>query len=258
MSMFHTTEVTSYEIPSDNVLNHRLSFAYYEAAKQIKGDMLEVGSGAGRGIPIFKPHCASYTAIDKNDKLIAHLSQKHPDCQFINRRIPPFEGVKDNSFDSLVTLQVIEHIEDDEQFVREIHRVLRPKGKAIISTPNIKLSLSRNPWHIREYTADQLKKLVGKYFQKIDFAGVKGSEKVMQYHEQNRQSVQRMMRFDVLNLQYRLPRWVLQMPYEVLNRMNRDKLMNQDNALVMSVQMSDFSLSTEVEQCLDLFCVVEK
>ena len=72
--------------------------------------------------------------------------------------IPPLNGLDDNSFDSIVSFQVIEHIQDDMLFLKEIHRVLKPGGIALLTTPNRRMSLSRNPWHIREYLSDELKK----------------------------------------------------------------------------------------------------
>jgi ubiquinone/menaquinone biosynthesis C-methylase UbiE len=256
--VFKTSEITSYEIASDNVLNHRLFFAYLEAAKYAKGNLFEVGCGTGKGIEVFSPLCSHYTAIDKNTALLNHLSKKYPHYRFIDAFIPPFKGVESNSMDSLITLQVIEHIEDDHAFLKEIARVLKTGAQAVIATPNKKMSLTRNPWHVREYTADELHSLLKKYFSEVDFGGVKGSNKVMEYHEQNRASVKKFTRFDVFNLQYRLPRQLLQIPYDILNRMNRNKLMQNDNALVSSISLQDFSLSNNAEQCLDLFAVVRK
>jgi len=43
----------------------------------------------------------------------------------------------DASFDVVCSLEVIEHIEDQFAFVRELYRVLKPGGVAIISTPNV-------------------------------------------------------------------------------------------------------------------------
>jgi hypothetical protein len=120
------------------------------------------------------------------------------------------------------------------------------------------MSLSRNPWHAREYTADQLQALLGQYFAKVDFKGIKGSDLVMQYHEENRQSIRKITRFDILNLQHRLPRRLLQVPYDLLNRLNRNSLMKQNNDLVGNVGLEDFSLSRDLEQCLDWFAVVQK
>lgn len=43
----------------------------------------------------------------------------------------------DAAFDIACSLEVVEHVEDQFRFAREIHRVLRPGGIAIISTPNV-------------------------------------------------------------------------------------------------------------------------
>ncbi|MCU0451469.1 MAG: class I SAM-dependent methyltransferase [Bernardetiaceae bacterium] len=256
--MFKTSEVTSYEIASDNVLNNRLFFAYKQAAKHIKGNLLEVGCGTGKGLTVFAEKCEHYTAIDKNTKLLKHLSGLYPKFTFVDCFIPPLAGLEDNEYDVLVTLQVIEHIEDDHYFLRELNRVLKPGGKAIISTPNRPLTLSRNPWHVREYTAPELQTLLAKYFAKVQLLGVRGSQRVMDYHEENRRSVARIMRWDFLDLQHRLPRQVLQVPYDLLNRLNRNSLMKQNNDLVGNIGLEDFSLSPEPEGCLDLFAIVEK
>ena len=45
--------------------------------------------------------------------------------------VPPLK-FDDNSIDFVVTFQVIEHIKDDEKFIQEIHRVLKPGGKLIL------------------------------------------------------------------------------------------------------------------------------
>ena len=41
----------------------------------------------------------------------------------------------DNTFDAVIALDVIEHIKNDEEALREIYRVLRPQGMAIITVP---------------------------------------------------------------------------------------------------------------------------
>jgi ubiquinone/menaquinone biosynthesis C-methylase UbiE len=258
MAMFKTSEVTSYEIASDNVLNNRLFFAYKKAAGLVHGNLLEVGCGTGKGLTVFAERCTHYTAIDKNTQLLHHLGVLYPKFTFIDCFIPPFKDVPDNKFDVVVTLQVIEHIEDDQYFLREIKRVLKPGGKAIIATPNARMSLSRNPWHVREYTADQLQRLLAQVFSKVDFQGIQGSDQVMEYHEENRRSVQKITRFDLFDLQHRLPRRLLQIPYDLLNRLNRNSLMKQNNDLVGNIGLEDFFLSRELEKCLDWFAVVEK
>ncbi|WP_020532876.1 class I SAM-dependent methyltransferase [Flexithrix dorotheae] len=256
--MFSTTEITSHEDQSDNVIHQRLFYAYVKAAEIISGDVLEIGCGAGRGLQLLAEKCDNYTAIDKNKALLDLHQKAYPDFKFIHENIPPLSFLEDNSFDFVISFQVIEHIYDDNLFVREIQRVLKPGGKAIITTPNIKLSLTRNPWHVREYTATQLEELMGKHFGEVDLKGITGSEKVIDYYESNKESVRKITRFDIFNLQYRLPRQVLQVPYDILNRLNRKSLQKKNNQLVLDVTIEDYLVSDRADDCFDFFCIAKK
>ncbi|MEQ8627664.1 class I SAM-dependent methyltransferase [Ekhidna sp.] len=253
----YTTEIASDKIPSDNVIHQRLLSAYHQAKPYIKGNLLELGCGEGRGVELLAPLANSYIGIDKIKSVIDNLEQRFPDYKFLSGVFPPFP-FEDNSFDTIITFQVIEHVKDDEGFIKEIHRVLKPRGRALITTPNIKMTLSRNPWHEREYTGDELTALCKKYFEKVEMKGIAGNEKVMEYHERNRLSVQRLMRFDIFDLQHRLPAGLLRMPYDILNRMNRNKLKKTGDELVKSITVQDFNLRDQDEQNLDLFCLVTK
>ena len=161
-------------------------------------------------------------------------------------------------FDFIISFQVIEHIRSDRLFLEEIYRLLKPGGIAIISTPNIKMSLSRNPWHIREYTAMELEDLCKGIFDKVITKGIAGNSKVMEYHEDNRRSVERIMRYDIMDLQHRLPSFLLKLPYEVLNRMNRNTLKKGANDLVASISYEDYLVTNNPEESLDLFYYLYK
>lgn len=253
----YTTEIASADIPSDNPIHQRLLSAYHFAKPYIKGDLLELGCGEGRGVELLAPLADNYTGIDKIEGVIKVLRDKFPDYNFLSGTFPPFP-FEDNQFDSVVTFQVIEHVKKDAEFLREIHRVLKPGGMALITTPNIKMTLSRNPWHEREYTAEQLEVLCKNIFHKVEMKGVAGNDKVMEYHERNRASVNSIMKYDILNLQYRLPASFLRKPYEILNRRNRKKLKSATDELVESIVWNDFSLNEKSEKNLDLFCLVTK
>ncbi|MFT7269193.1 MAG: hypothetical protein ACI905_001409, partial [Roseivirga sp.] len=84
------------------------------------------------------------------------------------------------------------------------------------------------------------------------------NEKVMTYYEDNKKSVQRIMRFDIFNLQYRLPAPLLRIPYDILNRMNRNKLNDKNEGLVNEISQEDYLLTDDADSALDLFLVVEK
>ncbi|GAA4445842.1 hypothetical protein GCM10023189_00230 [Nibrella saemangeumensis] len=255
--MYKTTEITSAEIASDNPVHQRLLFPYVEAAKLVSGNVLEIGCGWGRGLQLLTQAADHYTGIDKNTDLIASLSQEYPQSTFIQANIPPLLGLVDNTFDYIVTFQVIEHIENDDLFIREAYRVLKPGGKLLLTTVNRTFSLTRNPWHVREYVADELKRLMQKYFPTVETKGVHGNEKVMTYYEQNKKSVERITRFDIFNLQYRLPRWMLQVPYDIMNRFNRNRLLQQDG-IAAEINYTDYLVSNDPAGSLDFFYIATK
>lgn len=254
----YTTEIASDKITSDNPIHQRLLKAYYEAQAFVKGKVLEPGCGEGRGIALLSPQTEEYVALDKIQGVIDALKPKFPSVDFRQAVFPPFTDIPDNYFDTVISFQVIEHIKNDRLFLQEIQRVLKPGGKAIITTPNIKMSLSRNPWHEREYTSTELKDLASGIFSEVDMKGIAGNEKVMEYHDQNRASVARITRFDIFNLQYRLPNALLRIPYDLLNRVNRNRLQEQDEGLVTEIHRDDFFLKEEHQENLDLFCIMTK
>ncbi|MFI3285334.1 MAG: class I SAM-dependent methyltransferase [Rikenellaceae bacterium] len=254
MSKLATAERVSTEL-SDNFVFQRSLLAYHEAAKRISGRVLEIGTGSGYGVKIIAPHATRFTTLDKH--LPAADLLKETTVEFKEATVPPLP-FEDESFDFVISFQVIEHIKDDKLFVEEIRRVLRPEGSFIVSTPNIKMSLTRNPWHVREYTKEEFSSLLGIGFSKIEALGVGGDAMIMEYYNKNREGVKRITRFDLLNLQYRLPRWMLQVPYDILNRLNRKKLLDENNSLTASIQMDNYHIEPASDNSFDLFYIAQK
>lgn len=257
MSLF-TTEITSDTIASDNPLHHRLLSAYVFSQKYIRGDVLELGCGEGRGIDIILKESKSFTAIDKIKDVIEKLSLKYRDNVFISSNFPPLSDIEDNSFDTVISFQVIEHIQDDTQYISEIERILRPGGVALITTPNIKMTLTRNPWHVREYTSEELNRLCRKYFSQVDVLGISGNSKVIEYYNQNLDSVKRFKRLDIFNFEKNLPNFIYKIPYEFLNRINRNSIQSNDNELVSAITYKDYELVKDDPNNLDLFVLLKK
>ena len=109
---------------SDNFVFQRSLLAYDRAAEIVSGDVLEIGTGTGYGIELVAPHCDRFVTVDK----YAAAGDRHAaNVEFRRMCVPPL-GFGDESFDFVITFQVIEHIDDDAAFVREIARVLRPGG----------------------------------------------------------------------------------------------------------------------------------
>ena len=258
MGILQTAERSSHLDPSENVIYQRHLIAYKEAAKLISGTVLEIGSGEGYGIMELAPLADNYIAVDKYNTEISDELMKTNNITFIQTEVPPLKEIEDNSIDFVVTFQVIEHIKDDKMFLKEIYRVLKPGGKVILTTPNSMMSLTRNPWHIREYNPEQMGEMLKNSFDNYDLKGVLGNDKVMDYYNKNKESVRKITRFDILNFQYWLPRWLLQIPYDILNRFNRNSLQVANEGIVNSLVYSDYSICSSSAECLDHFCIATK
>lgn len=248
-----TAERVSRDV-TDNFVFQRSKLAYVEAAKRVQGRVLEIGTGTGYGIDIIAPRCSRFVTMDKTRS--EELGAMPANVEFKEGVVPPLPFA-DESFDCVVSFQVIEHINHDKEFVREVRRVLKEGGKFIISTPNRPMSLTRNPWHVREYTAEQFSALLSG-FSVVEAMGVAGNERVWSYYEKNRESVRRITRFDIFRMQWWMPRWVLQIPYDILNRLNRRRLHSENRTLTENISMEDYSLQQVDNKCFDLFYVATK
>ena len=250
-----TAERVSQQDVSDNYVYQRSVLAYVEAAKRISGKVLEIGTGSGYGIEILSEKADHFTTIDKFESKVGRKeAAARENVEFKQMNVPPLDGIPDNHFDFVVSFQVIEHIKKDGEFVKEIHRVLKPGGKFIVTTPNKDMSITRNPWHIREYKIDELVTLLKKSFSSVEANGVFGNDEVMKYYEENKKGVRKITRFDIFQVQWWAPRWVLQVPYDILNRKNRNNLSNKGS----HIKMEDYFVAPAKEGCFDLFYIAEK
>ncbi|MBP3482281.1 MAG: class I SAM-dependent methyltransferase [Alistipes sp.] len=239
---------------SDNYVFQRSLLAYHKAAEIVSGTVLEIGTGEGYGIEVIAPKATRFITLDKHTPDRLHQTEN---MEFFEATVPPIPA-DNNSFDYVIAFQVIEHISQDLEFVREVKRVLKPGGQFIVTTPNAAMSLTRNPWHIREYRADELKNILECEFAQVEALGVFGNRKVMTYYNKNKKSVARIARFDILNLRNILPRQLLKMPYDILNRVNRRKLLEENKTLTTSIKMSDYNIAPVADNCFDLFYIATK
>lgn len=254
MKIFTSERITE-NCSSDNPIFQRQLFAYKEAEKLIQGDVLEIGCGDGYGAKVLAPCAKSYTAIDKFRTENKYNLQ---DVKFIQMEVPHLKGLSNDSFDMVISFQLIEHIDDDTTLISEVFRVLKPGGKFICTTPNRFMSLTRNPYHVREYTKKELSDQLQKKFDSVLMQGVFGDPVMMEYYEQNKISVKKITRFDILNLQYRLPRFMLQVPYDISNRISRNMLKKSNTKMVSEIDINNFYLKEADDTCLDFFCIATK
>ena len=73
----------------------------------------------------------------------------------------------DGSFDLIVCFEVIEHVEDPQEIVDELARVLGPGGVLLVSSPNREVYPEGNPHHHHEFTPDELGDSLERRFENV-------------------------------------------------------------------------------------------
>ncbi|MBD0859848.1 class I SAM-dependent methyltransferase [Gordonia sp. zg691] len=161
-----TGERTVPGIPAENYWFRRHEIAYHHIRARCAGlDVLEAGSGEGYGAAMLAAAGASSAmCIDYDATAVEHTRRRYPGLVVHQGNLIDLP-LADAAVDIVVNFQVIEHLWDQPQFIAECHRVLRPGGALLISTPNrITFSPGRdtplNPFHTRELDAAELTELL--------------------------------------------------------------------------------------------------
>lgn len=134
---------------------------YVFASNYIKGDrIIDVACGPAYGTALLsKSSNTRVFGLDVDENTIKISSKNYGEfCEFfhITGYSWPFES---NSIDSVVSLETFEHLDDPDSFLNEAHRVLKPGGNLILSTPLNETNgrfQPENPFHLREYTWNEL------------------------------------------------------------------------------------------------------
>jgi len=144
----------------------RRNFAHFVSnPKGLK--ILEVGVGEGK----FLAHCGKENAVgmDVWEEGVKRLCAQGFDVRYHDAAKPfPF---KDASFDIVYSEQVIEHIADGASFVKEINRVLKTGGKAMIRTVDVTrtgLAFYGDYTHVHPYTKGSLYSIMADHGFEVD------------------------------------------------------------------------------------------
>jgi ubiquinone/menaquinone biosynthesis C-methylase UbiE len=97
-------------------------------------DVLEIGVGNGSHAQLLAQHARSYSGIDLTDYAVRSTSERMR-CFALHAIILQMDAecmqFADNSFDFIWTWGVIHHSSNTRKILQEMHRVLRPGGRAI-------------------------------------------------------------------------------------------------------------------------------
>jgi len=184
-----TGERTLPDVPAENYW-YRRHLAVYEwiGARVIGRRVIDMACGEGYGSEVLSRGATSVVGVDANPE--AH---EHARLRYTRQNLTFERGMVENhgepgTFDAVVFLQTIEHVQDPVAVLRHFRSLLAPGGVAYVSTPNL-LTLapegaakSDNPWHIKEYRAAEFEQLCREVFPQVGMLGLFHARK-LRLHE---------------------------------------------------------------------------
>ncbi len=171
-----TGERTVPGVPAENYWFRRHEAAYAWLAARCAGAVvLEAGCGEGYGAAMLAGVARRVVAADYDGPSVAHVRARYPEIDVVRTNLVVLP-VRSASVDVVANFQVIEHLWDQPGFLAECHRVLRPGGTLLVTTPNrITFSPGQdtplNPFHTRELDPDELASLLRAAGFDVDFLG---------------------------------------------------------------------------------------
>lgn len=98
--------------------------------------MLDLGSGDGTFTSELERAGARPVGVEVAEAALKRARVAHPELDF---RLAPIDGplpLEDCSFDVVWASEVIEHVGDTARWLSEVRRVLSPRGRFLVTTPN--------------------------------------------------------------------------------------------------------------------------
>ena len=136
--------------------------------------MLDLACGSGFGTNILCSAVKKSIGVDNDPKVIdqANKAYQTSRVEFLTGDVLNL-SFESESVDAVVAFEIIEHV-SPKVLLKEISRVLKPGGIVCLSTPQN--SLGRIPTtsdHLREFSLDEIRRLVGELFVIKEVIGIK-------------------------------------------------------------------------------------
>ena len=237
-----------------DLARHRAAYAY-AIRNAGAGQLLDLGCGTGYGTAELADALGSDVLVIGLDRIAPSASSRRANASFLRADLRDTPLAPD-SFDTIVSFQVIEHLEDPSAYLAAIARLLRSDGTAHLTTPNVLTSDAANPWHVHEYEANELRAKLLEHFEEVEMLGVGIGPRVADYFEARLRRIRRILRLDPLGLRRRLPRGFVDWLFTSLALVVRRGL-QRDEALP-DATVADFPIGPADPGDIDLFAVCRR
>ena len=145
----------------DNSINFR-NYQNDLFKNHLRGHVAEVGPGNGENLQIYKDKVEILELYEPSKVLFENLISKFgSDKKFIIKN--EVFSLKENTYDSILYLDVLEHIENDHQEIIKAFNSLKEGGKLIINVPafqHLYSNFDKDVKHFRRYNKKTLLNLI--------------------------------------------------------------------------------------------------
>lgn len=133
--------------------------------------IIDIGCGDGRFCHELKGENAVVYGVDCSERAVTFASIMNPQANFQLGDITERLSFDDASFDQIVLIETLEHIQPDliPHAMKEIHRVLNDEGELIITVPHINRKLDSK--HYQHFTAKNLRSVLSSLFKIVSLRG---------------------------------------------------------------------------------------
>jgi len=129
----------------------------------------------------------------------------------------------------------------------------------IVSTPNKwTQGYNENPYHIREFSPQELKQILSKYFPKVTLFGLYGDTEVNKYEKLRKRQVLKILNLDFLRLRRFLPRSVKIFLFEYFIPKVRKTIFKENIKLVVDISEKNFFVFKKTKKAIDLIALCQK
>ncbi len=147
---------------------HRYAFALPLARAR---RVLDAACGEGYGSALLAGVADTVLGVDRSAEAIEHARQRYgqlPGVRFEPADVTRLDHLPDASFDLIVSLETLEHVEAQERLLDGFARLLAPTGVLLISTPDRTVYNAQggepNPFHVRELERAEFEHLLAGRF----------------------------------------------------------------------------------------------
>ncbi|WP_109685910.1 class I SAM-dependent methyltransferase [Tumebacillus permanentifrigoris] len=145
---------------------------YYFATPYVRGRVLDIACGSGYGCHMIakdrKRELTELVGVDNDAEALAYANREYNhqkvtyrQADALDPKLPEELGV----FDAILSFETLEHVADDQLFMDNLYRLLKPGGTLVVSTPfgRGRGMPTSEPFHVHQLTPEEFHELCGRF-----------------------------------------------------------------------------------------------